>query len=651
MKNLSSRILLGAIFLVAFALRVYRLDAQALWWDESLSVYRATRDLGAILSNVILIQNIVTVDTLPQLYFVLLHFLVPAFGISEFALRFFSVFVNVATLPLVYILAHRWLNQSVALVATFLAALSPFYVWYAQEARPYALVLFFSILASYALTRAFTSLRFTFYASRLTARASHFNTWLVIYILASIAALFTHYYAIFLFPFHLVLIALLIWRTTNWRARMWIFLPALPLATMIVLLPQVRASAAGNANSGPSFVPLDIILRDVLNSFSVGVTLEWNAAMWFDAAMLVLLLIGIFFPNSKIKIQNSQMGIANLEFRILNLTYLFIPIAGIFILSFIRPLYQNSRYLITISPAFYLGVAAGVSALMRRWKFSLVPACGVCVLGAVLSLNNLYFNPTFAKDDHRAWAAALRERTQPGDFLILDSPHTEELYRYYADNLVPMTTLPVLRADGKPSPDADLAAVREAYRNHARVWFLAMNVPFDDPDKRIEKLLKQEGVLIDEMPVAGTSTEISLSLFLPALPMVAPGEIVHPLNIVFAGNLRLRGFDLPETLTAGKTSVAKLFWQIDEPVGEDYAVSLRLVDDTHHIIEQWDETPLGNRAGTSTWDAGKIIAETRAISIAPETRPGNYRWQVVPYHALTGNPLGEPIVLGIAILQ
>src|SRR5512142_2740300 len=85
------RAALLAILLLAFALRVYRLGAQAIWWDESLSVYRATRDLGTILSNTILIQNVVTVDTLPPLYFVLLRAVVSTVGTSEFALRWLSV--------------------------------------------------------------------------------------------------------------------------------------------------------------------------------------------------------------------------------------------------------------------------------------------------------------------------------------------------------------------------------------------------------------------------------------------------------------------------------------------------------------------------------------------------------------------------------
>src|SRR5574340_101390 len=90
------------ILLLAFGLRVYRLGALAIWWDESLSLYRATRDLATVLANTILIQQATTVDTMPPLYFVLLHFAVGAVGTGEFALRFLSLMANVATVPLLY---------------------------------------------------------------------------------------------------------------------------------------------------------------------------------------------------------------------------------------------------------------------------------------------------------------------------------------------------------------------------------------------------------------------------------------------------------------------------------------------------------------------------------------------------------------------
>jgi hypothetical protein len=452
--------------------------------------------------------------------------------------------------------------------------------------------------------------------------------WLAVYIFSAAAAVYTHYYALFLLPFHAILIALFVWHSP--RQRLFIFLPAIPSALTLVLIPQVLTSMAGNTNVGPTFVPLQTILIDLLNSFSVGVTVNLDQIIWIDLALLFIFIVGVSFP-----ISNLQSPIS-----IFLLVYLIIPVLAVFAASFIRPLYQNSRYLIAISPAFYIGVAAGIVALTRRWQIFLVPTLGIFLIGAILSLNNLYFDPRFGKDDHRGWAASLRDRVRPSDFLILDSPHTEELYRYYADDIVPMTTLPILRAGGD-----DVTVVRDTLAQYPRVWFLALHVPFDDPQNRIEKILNQQGVLLDQTQFAGTSTDISLSLFARALPVADPKVIAHPLDVAFNGHLHLRGFDAPSSLEPGSHLAVKLYWQIDEPVGEDYAVSVRLVDQTETLVGQWDSVPVGNRSGTSTWERNQIIIDARDLAIAANVPSGKYRLLTVPYHAATRNALGDVVTL------
>ena len=146
------------ITLLAFALRVYRLDAQALWWDESLSVYRATRDLATILANTIPFQTVITTDLQPPFYFLILHALVPLFGISEFALRFLSLAANVAMAPLIYILAKRWFDSRKKHARTrsfYFSAHSRF-----TRSRAHA--------TQYAIRNTLHASRFTFHVSRFT---------------------------------------------------------------------------------------------------------------------------------------------------------------------------------------------------------------------------------------------------------------------------------------------------------------------------------------------------------------------------------------------------------------------------------------------------------------------------------------------------
>lgn len=97
------------------------------------------------------------------LYFVLARFWMLLFGPSTWVLRSFSAVTSVLSLPLMYVLAqelyrglpgetHR--EQQVGVIALALLAVSPVQVIYAQEARPYSLWVFMTLLASWTLLRA-----------------------------------------------------------------------------------------------------------------------------------------------------------------------------------------------------------------------------------------------------------------------------------------------------------------------------------------------------------------------------------------------------------------------------------------------------------------------------------------------------------------
>ncbi|MEP7199914.1 MAG: hypothetical protein ABI874_08870, partial [Chloroflexota bacterium] len=80
--------------LVAFALRVYHLDAMSFWSDEGISVLRARNDLPTLFATL-------PVEHTP-LYFVGLHFWMALTGEGDFAVRYFSLVFSVLAVPLVY---------------------------------------------------------------------------------------------------------------------------------------------------------------------------------------------------------------------------------------------------------------------------------------------------------------------------------------------------------------------------------------------------------------------------------------------------------------------------------------------------------------------------------------------------------------------
>jgi mannosyltransferase len=126
---------------LGFALCVWRLQAQPLWFDEGLSVDLALAPPRYVLE---------TIDR-PPLYYLLLHRWAGVAGLSPFTLRFFSAWWGTLALPLFYRLGRELLGRRGGDWALGLAVFSPFYVYYAQEARTYALTLSLALASSWAL--------------------------------------------------------------------------------------------------------------------------------------------------------------------------------------------------------------------------------------------------------------------------------------------------------------------------------------------------------------------------------------------------------------------------------------------------------------------------------------------------------------------
>ena len=182
-------ILVLVLIALAFARGVYGLGSQSLWWDESLSLYRATHDPLFILSNRIIlfdtVNEVVTIDNHPPLYFLLLHLFVRLAGDSEFTLRFPSLVFSVLTVPLLYAAGKYLFDHLTGLLAALFGAVSPLYLWYSHEARMYTMLTFWGLLSFYALLRMLCRSE----RSESAAKAM----WPATYVLSSVAMVSTHY--------------------------------------------------------------------------------------------------------------------------------------------------------------------------------------------------------------------------------------------------------------------------------------------------------------------------------------------------------------------------------------------------------------------------------------------------------------------------
>lgn len=169
--------LLAGIVALGCAVRFASLGLQSFHHDE---VITAGRVIPGSFTD--MLHQVARGESNPPLYYVFAWGWAQAFGTGEFALRSLSAVFGVATVPLGYCVGRELVGRRAGLIAAGLIAVNPMLIWYSQEARCYALLVF---LCAASLL---------FFVRALRGRNS---VDLALWALASALALCSHYFAVF----------------------------------------------------------------------------------------------------------------------------------------------------------------------------------------------------------------------------------------------------------------------------------------------------------------------------------------------------------------------------------------------------------------------------------------------------------------------
>ena len=129
-------LVVAGITVVAFALRLYRIDYQSLWYDESFTVVVSSASLADLMRQ--LIQDFVH----PPLHYLVSNAVFHVFGLTSYTARITSAIFGVASVPLIFYAGKIFFTRSAGLLAAVLLTISQLAVMYSQEARPYAQQIF-----------------------------------------------------------------------------------------------------------------------------------------------------------------------------------------------------------------------------------------------------------------------------------------------------------------------------------------------------------------------------------------------------------------------------------------------------------------------------------------------------------------------------
>ena len=131
--------LLLALLALATAVRMYRIQAQSVWFDEAFMIHAGQAPWPEVLW---------AEPNHPPLYALFLYGVIRLCGDSAFALRWSSAMLGVAAVALAARLAQRLFNRRAALFAAFLAAFSPILWWASQEIRMYILMALLTLIVA-----------------------------------------------------------------------------------------------------------------------------------------------------------------------------------------------------------------------------------------------------------------------------------------------------------------------------------------------------------------------------------------------------------------------------------------------------------------------------------------------------------------------
>jgi uncharacterized membrane protein len=696
------------LFAIGLALRLYRLGAQSLWLDEGGTWSEVTGRTGK--GWLALLGELFSKDAAYPLYHVVLRAWVILAGDSEWSLRFPSALAGAATVLALYyaalglgrpttddrrliidsgssVVSGRW--SVVGLVAALLFALSPFALWYAQDAKVYSLLMLFLALEIWALLRAL--------------RRPERREWLVLAVI-SLASLFVHRLALLSIAGAALAYAI-VWpqatvqrsnvqtfkrsngdgRWSGWRLGLVLLALALAVAGVAGTILAVRGEsrgAGGHIPAGPLQALWLTFTRFSLDRWPGDIAgyLGLPTAVWLlPCAALTVWGLALLIRDASARCP-AAIGILAMVCVPLALLTLALALMAV-------PIYE-ARYATVAFPAWVLLLAYPFREPRTKNR---EPARGFSgsrflVLGSLLLVNTLIlfqphkglFSGDPVKEQWREAVTYAARQAHPDDLIIVHPYYVAPLYDYYLPRATP-DPLPErvifnIFAEGDCSEKykGDLPNISECYR---RTYDPAFKIAAYGKKRALLLIAPDHAKTVDPPPIANDrygwvglrfqfSTDertwpcggtgdmyIGVEVMCQSYPSTfnagGRGQVPQPaipLDATFGGQLHLRGYSLDlfgGVARPGGTLPVTLYWNAAISPTHDYQMFLHLCRDcaSPPLASDDDSPPLRGYAPagkTTTWQIGDPVHDERTVALPADMPQGRYTLLLGVY------PAGDP---------
>ena len=393
----------GIAVVVGVVCTVPTLGRQPLSWDEATTLRAARLPFGQL---GILLRH---TDAPLGFYYALMHAWLSTAGLvgippNAAVLRLPSALAVLGSIVLLVRLADEWFDPTIAVIAGILLAVHPMVTFYAQDARPYALVMFVFLISVVMLRRALAQ-----------------PTWLGFGAYSGVVAvlLYLHLFAVYAVVAEVVLV----WRAGDrrrpeagllWR---WLIAVAVAVASTSPLLLAIR-SQSGAIGWIPSASPG--VIADVVNHLLGGV----GFVVVFVVASIIIIV--------------RRRG--HMSAPVFLWAWAVLPPAALVAADFVTP-DLVARYGLIIIPAVVLIVALTVRAAPRLGRVVVCAGIAAALVATVVQQVAPY-----KYEDYRSAADYVGDAARPGAAIVFLPVSMRDGYRPYTDHDGVSVTDPLLAA-------------------------------------------------------------------------------------------------------------------------------------------------------------------------------------------------------------
>lgn len=389
----NSLVMVLIIIIAHLLIKSIHLGDASFWYDEAYSVYYSQKTVGEIIDNAKYDHN-------PPFYNLILKVWMICFGNTEAAVRWLSVVFSSLTGVALFLFCRRHFNIQTAFFASVLFLASNVHLYYAHEARSYALTSLLNILSLH-------------FCLEVLKRPS--NIRLVALGAINAAILYTHFLTGFLFIVEFI-IALIFLRHSR---KGFVYYLLSQILTIIFFIPWISALVNMVKQTNKGFWLGHPSWQDFVNVF-YEFAMGKDLLIFYGILIAVTLVLIIIFRRK----ETGKTELINILILIL---WGFLPIFIDYYIAAFTPVFLL-RYILYAS----LGLMVLIAYLLSLNPGGWLPKIIFMAVLAVILFGRIDYSPAKNQDFKRAVPIVKNEKDSK-TLVVLSSIDLFFIYAYYYD--------------------------------------------------------------------------------------------------------------------------------------------------------------------------------------------------------------------------